>query len=231
MGHVGRTERGGDVETSLPATTIVYRRVAARLLPFLLLCYIVAMIDRLNVGYAKLQFMADLHFDEAVFGMAAGSLYVGYILFEVPSNLMLERIGLRLTLLRIMVLWGVFVMAMAFAANRWGFYAIRFMIGVGEAGFFPGVLFYLTLWFPNSWRARIVSMFAIGVPVSGVIAGPMSSWIMTHMAGLAGLRGWRGDELRRRHEPERTELRAIHTAVERRRAYHLRRRPAGARSS
>jgi len=168
----------------------VYRRAAARLLPFLLLCYIVAMIDRLNVGYAKLQFMADLHFDEAVFGMAAGILYVGYILFEVPSNLMLERIGLRLTLLRIMVLWGVFVMAMAFAASRWGFYTIRFMIGVGEAGFFPGVLFYLTLWFPNTWRARIVSMFAVGVPVSGVVAAPMSSWIMTHMAGLAGLRGW-----------------------------------------
>ncbi len=134
--------------------------------------------------------MADLNFDEAVFGMAAGSLYVGYILFEVPSNLMLERIGLKLTLLRIMTLWGVFVMAMAFATSQWGFYAIRFMIGAGEAGFFPGVLFYLTLWFPNSWRARIVSMFAIGVPVSGVIAGPMSGWIMTHMAGLGGLHGW-----------------------------------------
>ena len=89
-----------------------------------------------------------------------------------------------------MILWGLFVMAMAFAANRWGFYAIRFMVGVGEAGFFPGVLFYLTLWFPNSWRARIVSLFAIGVPVSGVIAGPMSGWIMTRLAGLAGLRGW-----------------------------------------
>ncbi len=183
-----RTGRGAGAETS--ATAAVYRRVAARLLPFLLLCYIVAMIDRLNVGYAKLQFMADLNFDEAVFGMAAGSLYVGYILFEVPSNLMLERIGLKLTLLRIMTLWGVFVMAMAFATSQWGFYAIRFMIGAGEAGFFPGVLFYLTLWFPNSWRARIVSMFAIGVPVSGVIAGPMSSWIMTHMAGLGGLHGW-----------------------------------------
>ena len=188
MLNFDRTGRGAGAETS--ATAAVYRRVAARLLPFLLLCYIVAMIDRLNVGYAKLQFMADLNFDEAVFGMAAGSLYVGYILFEVPSNLMLERIGLKLTLLRIMSLWGVFVMAMAFATSQWGFYAIRFMIGAGEAGFFPGVLFYLTLWFPNSWRARIVSMFAIGVPVSGVIAGPMSSWIMTHMAGLGGLHGW-----------------------------------------
>jgi sugar phosphate permease len=172
------------------ATAALYRRVAWSLLPLLLLCYIVAMIDRLNVGYAKLQFMADLHFDEAVFGMAAGSLYVGYILFEVPSNLMLERAGLRLTLLRIMSLWGVFAMAMAFAANRWGFYATRFMIGAAEAGFFPGVLFYLTLWFPSGWRARITSLFAIGVPVSGVIAAPASSWIMTNMAGVADLRGW-----------------------------------------
>jgi len=142
MLNFDRTGRGAGAETS--ATAAVYRRVAARLLPFLLLCYIVAMIDRLNVGYAKLQFMADLNFDEAVFGMAAGSLYVGYILFEVPSNLMLERVGLKLTLLRIMTLWGVFVMAMAFATSQWGFYAIRFMIGAGEAGFFPGVLFYLT---------------------------------------------------------------------------------------
>jgi len=178
------------IEPPPVATTALYRRVALKLLPFLLLCYVVAMIDRLNVGYAKLQFMADLKFDEAVFGMAAASLYVGYILFEVPSNLMLERVGLRLTLPRIMALWGVFVMGMAFAANRWGFYAIRFMVGVGEAGFFPGVMFYLTLWFPDSWRARIVSMFAIGVPLSGVIAGPASSWIMTHLADVAGLRGW-----------------------------------------
>ncbi|MGO4871937.1 MAG: MFS transporter [Roseiarcus sp.] len=172
------------------ATAALYRRVAWSLVPLLLLCYIVAMIDRLNVGYAKLQFMADLHFDEAVFGMAAGSLYVGYILFEVPSNLMLERAGVRLTLLRIMTLWGVFAMAMAFAANRWGFYATRFMIGAAEAGFFPGVLFYLTLWFPSGWRARITSLFAIGVPLSGVVAAPASSWIMTHMAGLADLKGW-----------------------------------------
>ena len=167
----------------------LYRRVAARLLPFLLLCYIVAMIDRLNVGYAKLQFMADLHFDEAVFGMAASSLYVGYILFEVPSNLMLEQIGLRLTLLRIMTLWGLFVMAMAFAANRWA--STRWLHHRRRRSrFFPWRAFLSTLWFPNSWRARIVSWFAIGVPVSGVIAGPTSSWIMAHMAGLAGLRGW-----------------------------------------
>ncbi|HYM03922.1 MAG TPA: MFS transporter [Stellaceae bacterium] len=179
-----------ETSSDMPATAALYRRVALSLVPFLLLCYVVAMIDRLNVGYAKLQFMADLHFDEAVYGMAAGSLYIGYILFEVPSNLMLERTGLRRTLLRIMTLWGVFTMAMAFAANRWGFYGIRFMIGAAEAGFFPGILFYLTLWFPSQWRARITSLFALAVPLSGVIAAPVSSWIMTHLAGAAALRGW-----------------------------------------
>jgi sugar phosphate permease len=168
----------------------LYRRVALALVPPLLICYIVAMIDRLNVGYAKLQFMSDLHFDEAVFGMAAGMLYIGYILFEVPSNLMLERIGLRLTLLRIMTLWGLTAMALAFAATRWEFYTARFFIGAAEAGFFPGVLYYLTLWFPSRWRARITALFALGVPVSGVIAAPVSSWVMTNTAGVAGLKGW-----------------------------------------
>ena len=123
--------------------------------------------------------------------MAAGILYVGYILFEVPSNLMLERVGLAVTMLRIMALWGVFTMAMAFAGDRWSFYAIRFMIGAAEAGFFPGVLFFLTLWFPNAWRARITSLFALAVPLSGVLAAPLSSAIMAGMAGLGGLAGWR----------------------------------------
>ena len=179
-----------DQPTTIEADARLYRRVALRLIPFLLLCYIVAMIDRLNVGYAKLQFLSDLHFDEAVFGIAAGSLYVGYILFEVPSNLMLERIGLRLTLLRIMTLWGCFTMAMAFASTRWGFYGTRFLIGAAEAGFFPGMVFYLTLWFPSRYRARMLALIAMGVPISGVVAGPVSSWIMVHMAGTGGLRGW-----------------------------------------
>ncbi len=168
----------------------LYLRTALNLVPFLLLCYIFAMVDRLNVGYAKLQFMADLHFDEAVFGVAAGILYVGYILFEVPSNLLLERAGLRITLLRIMTLWGLFTMAMAFAATRWHFYGLRFLVGAAEAGFFPGVLYYFTLWFPEDWRARITSIFALGVPVSGIVAAPVSGWIMIHMAGVSGLRGW-----------------------------------------
>jgi sugar phosphate permease len=167
-----------------------YTKIAWRLLPFLFLCYAVAMIDRLNVGYAKLQFLADLHFDEAAFGQAAGALYVGYILFEIPSNLMLERIGARKTLLRIMTLWGVIAMALAFAGDRWSFSGLRFLLGAGEAGFFPGVLFYLTLWFPSAWRARITSAFALAVPLSGFLGAPVSSWIMIHLAGVQGLNGW-----------------------------------------
>jgi len=173
-----------------PVHAKLYRRVAFTLISFLLPCYIVAMIDRLNVGYAKLQFMSDLGFDEAVFGIAAGSLYLGYILFEVPSNLMLKRVGLRLTLLRIMLLWGLFTMAMAFAAGRWGFYSLRFLIGAAEAGFFPGLIYYCTLWFPSHYRARVISLIAIAVPVSGVIAGPVSAAVMTQLAGVGGLRGW-----------------------------------------
>jgi MFS family permease len=168
----------------------LYLRVASTLISILLPCYGIAMIDRLNVGYAKLQFMNDLHFDEAVFGIAAGSLYVGYILFEVPSNLLLARLGLRLTLLRIMSLWGLFSMAMAFAGGRWGFYSIRFLVGAAEAGFFPGVLFYLTLWFPDRYRARVIAVFALAVPLSGSVAGPASAWIMTRLAGIGGLHGW-----------------------------------------
>ena len=168
----------------------LYRRVGWSLLPFLLLCYLLAMIDRLNVGFAKLQFLGDLHFSEAVFGMATGILYVGYILFEIPSNLLLERAGIRLTLLRIMTLWGVFTMALAFARSETGFYVLRFLVGAAEAGFFPGIVFYLTYWFPDRYRGRVTSLFAMGVPISGIIAGPLSGWIMTHLAGTAGLRGW-----------------------------------------
>ena len=173
-----------------PSAAALYRRAAIKLVPFLLGCYIIAMVDRLNVGYAKLQFMKDLNFDEAVFGMAAGILYIGYILFEVPSNLLLERVGLRVTLLRIMAIWGICTMALSLAATKWGFYGARFMIGAAEAGFFPGILFYLTLWFPNAWRGRITSIFAMAVPVSGVIAAPVSAWVMQNMAGVGGMRGW-----------------------------------------
>ncbi len=167
-----------------------YGRIGRRLIPFLLVCYLAALIDRLNLGFAKLQFLADLHLDEAVYGVAAGVLYLGYVVFEVPSNLLLTRIGIRRTLLRIMVLWGLFTAALAFAGDRYAFYALRFLLGAAEAGFFPGVVFYLTLWFPRARRGRVLSLFAVGVPLSGVVAGPLSGLIMAHMGGVAGLKGW-----------------------------------------
>jgi len=167
-----------------------YGRIGRRLIPFLLVCYLAALIDRLNLGFAKLQFLGDLHLDEAVYGMAAGILYVGYILFEIPSNMLLARIGIRRTLLRIMVLWGLFTMALAFAGDRYAFYALRFLLGAAEAGFFPGIVLYLTFWFPERIRGQVLSLFAVGVPLSGVVAGPVSGLVMSHMAGLGGFKGW-----------------------------------------
>jgi sugar phosphate permease len=168
----------------------VFTRIGWRIVPFLFLCYVIAMMDRLNVGFAKLQFMSDLHLNEAVYGMAAGFLYFGYILFEVPSNLMLHRLGVRKTLLRIMVLWGIFTFALAFASTKYEFYALRFLVGAAEAGFFPGVLFYFTYWFPDRLRGRVTSLFVMALPVSGIIGGPVAAWIMTDFNQTAGMRGW-----------------------------------------
>ena len=168
----------------------VFKRIGWRIVPFLFLCYVIAMMDRLNVGFAKLQFMSDLHINEAVYGMAAGFLYFGYILFEVPSNLMLHKLGVRKTLLRIMVLWGIFTFALAFASTKYEFYALRFLVGAAEAGFFPGVLFYFTYWFPDRLRGRVTSLFVMALPVSGIIGGPVAAWIMTDFDQAGGLRGW-----------------------------------------
>lgn len=173
-----------------PQEKKTFWRITLRLVPFLFLCYVVAMVDRLNVGFAKLQFMSHLHLNEAVFGVGAGLLYLGYMLFEVPSNLMLQRYGVRVTLLRIMVLWGLFTIALAFVGGRYEFYALRFLIGAAEAGFFPGIVLYLSYWFPERMRGRASSLFVTAVPVSGIIGGPLATWIMTEFDGVWGLQGW-----------------------------------------
>jgi sugar phosphate permease len=175
-------------DTGIAPATL--RKIVLRILPLLFICYVVAMIDRLNVGFAKLQFIGDLGLTEASFGAAAGLLYLGYILFEVPSNLMLHRAGARRTLLRIMVLWGVFTILQAWASGKYGFYALRFLIGAAEAGFFPGVLLYLTYWFPDRLRGRVTSLFVMALPAAGIVGGPLAAWIMTGLDGHAGLRGW-----------------------------------------
>lgn len=168
----------------------VYRRVTLRIMPLLLLCYVVNYIDRVNIGIAKLQFTVDLGFSATVFGLGAGLFFVGFLLFEVPSNLLLARIGARKTLLRIMVLWGLVSVLTMFVQTPWQFYTLRVLLGVAEAGFFPGIILYLSYWYPASRRARITSLFFVGVPVAGLIGSPLSGWIMSHFAGYMGLKGW-----------------------------------------
>lgn len=168
----------------------VYRKIAWRLMPFLLLCYMLATIDRFNIGFAKLQFLHDLGLNDAVYGIAAGIFSIGYVAFEVPSNLWLERIGVRRTLLRIMVLWGLVTCLLMLAESATHLYILRFLLGVAEAGFFPGILFYLTFWFPDRLRGRMTSLFVMAVPVGGIISGPLSGWIMEELQGVGGYHGW-----------------------------------------
>jgi MFS family permease len=167
-----------------------YRKMIIRLMPFLVLCYFIAQIDRANISFAKLQFMSDLGFSEAAYGFGAGLFFIGYSLFEVPSNIMMQRVGARRTLLRIMVLWGLISSAMMFVNSPVQFYVLRFFLGVAEAGFFPGVMFYLTFWFPVAHRGRATGFFMMGGAAAGIIGGPVSTWIMSHLSGVHGLMGW-----------------------------------------
>lgn len=167
-----------------------YRTVGWRLIPLLMLGYISAYIDRSNIGFAKLQFLSDLNLTETMYGVGAGLFYLGYCLFEVPSNLVLARIGARRTFLRIMVLWSLCSAAMAFITEASHFYVLRFLLGAAEAGFFPGVLFYLSQWAPASRRARFTALFMAAMALSGIIGGPLAGLVMHGMDGVAGLQGW-----------------------------------------
>jgi D-galactonate transporter len=172
------------------AAARTYRKIAWRIVPFLLVCYIVSYLDRVNLSFAKLQFMQDLGFTDAVYGLGGGLFYLTYVLFEVPSNLYLQRVGARATLLRIMTLWGAVTVLMSLITSPTHLYVARCLLGAAEAGFFPGVILYLTYWFPSTYRARIMSIFLMGIPVSGWIGGPLAGWIMHDLSGLHGLRGW-----------------------------------------
>lgn len=164
------------------------RKVAWRLIPFLGLLYFFAFLDRVNVGFAALTMNADLGLSAAAFGLGAGIFFVGYIAFEVPSNILLERFGARVWIARIMISWGVLSAAMAFVQGPNSFYALRFLLGIAEAGFFPGIIYYLTCWFPEKRRARIIAMFMIALPLSSVIGAPISMALLDMHA--AGLQGW-----------------------------------------
>jgi D-galactonate transporter len=169
---------------------VLYRKVSWRLLPFLMLCYLVAYLDRVNVGFAKLQMLGDLRFSETIYGLGAGMFFIGYFFFEVPSNLMLHRLGARIWIGRIMISWGLVSAAFMFVRTPAMFYSLRFLLGIAEAGFFPGIILYLTYWFPSDRRARMITVFMTGIPIAGVIGAPLSGWIMQRFAGVNGWAGW-----------------------------------------
>ena len=168
----------------------LFRRVALRFMPLLFAGYVVAYLDRVNVGFAKLQMLASLHFSEAAYGLGAGLFFVGYFLFEVPSNLLLHRLGARRWIARIMVTWAVLSMATAWVTTPAMFYTVRFLLGVAEAGFFPGMILYLTYWFPSHRRGKMVAVLMAGNPVAGLVGGPLSGYIMHATHGVSGMAGW-----------------------------------------
>ncbi|MHA6823892.1 MFS transporter [Ralstonia pseudosolanacearum] len=168
----------------------VYRVVNWRVLPFLAVCYLFAYLDRINISFAKLQMQNDLALSDAAYGFGAGVFFFGYMLFEVPSNLLLVRVGARRTLSRILVLWGIVSASMLFVTDVWTFYALRFLLGVFEAGFAPGMIYYLTQWYPRARMAQAVAIVLGAAPVGGAIGGPVSTWIMSRFAGANGLTGW-----------------------------------------
>ena len=177
------TNRGSALERA------TLRAVSQRLIPFLFVLYVVSFLDRVNVGFAALEMNRDLGLSPAVYGFGAGIFFIGYSLFEVPSNLILARTGARLWIARIMITWGLIAAGMMFARGPISFYALRLLLGIAEAGFFPGIIFYLSEWFPSDARARAIARFMTAIPVSGMIGGPISGTLMG-LSGRLGLTGW-----------------------------------------
>jgi MFS transporter, ACS family, tartrate transporter len=174
-------------KSELETSTI--RAISMRLIPFLVMAYFFAYLDRVNLGIAALTMNAELKFSPAVFGWGAGIFFIGYFIFEVPSNLALEKFGASRWIARIMVTWGIISALMAIVSGEWSFYILRFLLGVAEAGFFPGIILYLTYWFPAEYRARFLGAFAVAVPVSTVIGAPVSG-LLLGLDGAMGLKGW-----------------------------------------
>ena len=168
----------------------LYKKVGWRLIPILLIAYTFAYLDRVNIGFAKLQMLNDLHFSETVYGLGAGMFFIGYFLFEVPSNLILAKIGARIWMARIMVTWGIISACTMLVKTPLMFYTLRFLLGFAEAGFFPGIIYYLAVWYPEQRRGRIYALFMTGIAIAGVIGSPLSGWILQSSAGYYGLAGW-----------------------------------------
>jgi len=176
--------------TMADAESQLYSKVTWRLLPILFACYVAAYLDRVNVGFAKLQMLHDLGFSETVYGLGAGIFFIGYFLFEVPSNIILHKVGARVWIARVMVTWAMISAAMVFVTSPTLFYVLRFFLGAAEAGLFPGVILYLTYWYPSNRRGGIIALFMTGIPIAGVVGGPISGWIMSSLPGVQGLTGW-----------------------------------------
>jgi sugar phosphate permease len=173
-----------------PRHDALYRKIARRILPILLFAYIIAYIDRVNVGFAKLQMLADLRFSESVYGFGAGIFFLGYFFFEIPSNLILHRIGARIWICRILITWGIISGLTALVRTPAEFYTMRFLLGIAESGFFPGMVLYLTYWFPSQRRAQMLALLLTGFPISGILGGPISGYIMRYCAGAHHIAGW-----------------------------------------
>jgi D-galactonate transporter len=167
-----------------------YKKVTMRIVPFLFICYLAAYLDRVNVGFAKLQMLHELNFSETVYGFGAGIFFLGYVLFEVPSNVIMHKVGARLWIARIMITWGLISGAMAFVHSAWTFYLLRFLLGVAEAGFIPGILLYLTYWYPAKRRGRVTAIFLTAIPMASIFGGPLSGWILNAVSGAHGFSGW-----------------------------------------
>ena len=167
----------------------IYKRISLRILPILFCCYLINYIDRVNVSFAQLHMSAFIGINSAAYGLGAGLFFIGYFIFQIPSNLLLNRIGARKAISLIMLSWGVVSACTAFVHNEWQFYCIRFLLGATESGFFPGVILYLTWWYPATVRGRVLATFLTAIPVSGLLGGPLSGWILQNATGV-GLHDW-----------------------------------------
>lgn len=182
------------LQAATPPTQIdearIVSKIAWRVMPLIMVCYLFAFFDRINISFAKFSLQTDLGLSDTAYGLGAGLFVVGYVLFEVPSNLMLYKVGARRWIARIMISWGLATAAMVFVQTEWQFYGLRFLIGAMEAGFAPGVLYYLTLWFPAAQRGRITSMLFVASAFAGLIGAPVSGFVLGHLDGALGVRGW-----------------------------------------
>src|ERR1700743_2721268 len=181
----------GIADTDETIAARAYRKVFWRLMPFLMLCYVASYMDRVNIGFAKLQMQQELGFSETVFGLGSGIFFLGYFFFEVPSNILMHKVGSRAWSARIMISWGLLSAAFIWVKSAPTFYGLRFILGLAEAGFYPGVILYLTYWFPARWRGRVIAMLMSAIPISSIFGNPISGWTMDAMNGLLGMAGWK----------------------------------------